>query len=285
MSYCLSWDCHLAFRRGAGVLVPLQSVLVLSLSCSLQLARVYCWLFSFCSARSLKGAKSNHVFLHTWFVSFLNPKVPRVCKLSHFSAGTDLSKRRWQIVLKLRPCVVEQSLEWLSCLFCQFGNKRTWNLEVVKIKVNFVVALFEALDTCTTMKQAARSAVAHLAEVSHRNPFHWADRHWAWATAAPERHHCGFHLRICQGGVEGTWCQHLGWATTPLMWSFSLSWNQNCLNSYLSEDWLSGLEANSRYQLRQTSCGSKPTRLGRNGLVFVRVFTIHVFPLCVGDGF
>lgn len=72
--------------------------------------------------------------------------------------------QRWQIVLRLQPGIVEPSPEWLSYSFCQFANKRTWYLEVVKIKVNFITALFEPLDICKTVKQAAHSAIACLAE-------------------------------------------------------------------------------------------------------------------------
>lgn len=169
--------------------------------------------------------------------------------------------------MRLRPCIVEQSPEWLSCSLCLFGSKRTGNLEVAKIKVNSVTGLFEPLDIGKTMKQAAHSAIARLAEVWDHHP---ADKHWAWATAAFERQHCDFYLDICQGGVEGMWCEHLAWATIPLMWSFSLSRNQNCLNSYLSSQKSGSLVRRpTRYQLRQTTCGSQTSRLRKDGLVFV----------------
>lgn len=96
MLYCLSWDCNLVFKQGAEALVPLQEwwyfpcLAHSSVSQSLLLVFrfLFCGIFKRCKEQS-------RVFLHAWFVAFFSPKVPRVCKLSHFSAGTDLSKRHY----------------------------------------------------------------------------------------------------------------------------------------------------------------------------------------------
>lgn len=90
---------------------------------------------------------------------FFNPKVPRVFKLSHFSAARvvqEVCLWRQQRVLRLQPCIVEQSPELSVSL-----KEKNLKSRSREDESEFDYSIFQIPYIGKIMKQAACSAISH----------------------------------------------------------------------------------------------------------------------------